>query len=167
VSLADVEQNHCLAPWAGSETTIPAGCEFAGEVECPASCAIQPTCATPRCDAGTCTLDVRYDSGPCEDPSDDCAQLDAERRETLQAARTCNAAIEIAQCTGSEVIAHECGCDVLVNEAQPEKVAAARAARAAWEAAGCGPSACPAVECAPVTGGGCVAMSLGDFCVAN
>jgi hypothetical protein len=93
--------------------------------------------------------------------------LDAERRETLEAARTCNAAIDIDQCSGSEVIAHECGCDVLVNEAEPEKVAAARAARAAWEAAGCGPSACPAIECAPVAGGGCVAMSLGDFCVAN
>lgn len=166
-SLPDVAQNNCLIPWAEREGDIPANCLSDADVGCPALCAIQPECVMPRCDAGTCTLDARYSPDECQSTADPCAQLDAERRATLEAARTCNAAIEIAQCTGTEVIAHECGCDILVNEAQPEKVAAARAARDAWEAAGCGPSACPAVECAPVTGGGCVAMSLGDFCVPN
>ncbi len=162
----DVGRNDCLVPWAEREGELPADCAFSGDIGCAEGCALQPECVVPRCPSGVCTLEVHYEPSECESPDVVCAQLDATRRQALAAARSCNAAIDIAQCSGSAVIAQECGCDVVVNETKPERVAAARAARDAWEAAGCAPTVC-AVDCAPITGGGCVPGALGDVCVAN
>lgn len=84
-----------------------------------------------------------------------CTALSAAVDQATAAAQACNPLLNIQQCDGSVIVNDKCGCpSLLLNEKQPDKVAAAKKAIDAWLKAGCGPLACGAA-CFPATSGFC------------
>jgi hypothetical protein len=71
-----------------------------------------------------------------------CQSLFATFQNALAEAVKCSPVLGVVQCSGSATLLDACGCTVVANETQPEKVKAAQAAYDAWVAAGCGPYAC-------------------------
>ncbi len=167
-SQRDLARERCLVPWEERGGELPPNCGSEGELACPAVCALPPECVTPRCDAGACVLDVGYSAEECESPVDTCAELDAIRQSTLREARGCNAELDVVQCSGAAVIEDECGCEVLVNEAQPLLVDTARRALAAWQSHGCQPPPrCATAGCSSTEGGLCYTHDTGQYCTPD
>ncbi len=137
-SKADVTVEHCLVLWEQRDAGTPAGCASDIDGECPASCALQPECITPRCEGGQCTLEVSYVPGSCQS---ECELLTAEANAAVAAAVACDPAVDSIQCNGSAVLTQDCVCPRVANEAHPELVEAAQKAINAREAA------CPLVPC--------------------
>jgi hypothetical protein len=96
-----------------------------------------------------------------------CAALEAALSQAAADAQFCNPALNMQQCDGAAILNDTCGCpSLLLNETQPAKVAAAKAAYNAWISAKCGPLACgkacfPAGPgfCQPGTAGGGTCVS--------
>src|SRR5690606_15273953 len=84
----------------------------------------------------------------------ECASLLAQMQATLDAAVTCSPQLPVVQCSGSATSYDACGCEVVLNETQSDKVKAAKDAYQAWADAGCGPYAC-GKPCALGTNGVC------------
>ncbi len=139
-SKAEATADHCLVLWEQRAAGTPAGCATDLDGECPASCAVQPECITPRCESGQCTLEVSYVPGSCE--TSDCERLTAEADAAIAAAVACDPAVDSIQCNGSAVLTETCACPRIANETHPELVEAAQKAINAREAA------CPLVPCA-------------------
>jgi hypothetical protein len=139
-SKEDAAADHCLVLWEQRDAGAPADCATDIDGECPASCAVQPECITPRCESGKCSLEVSYVPGSCE-PSE-CERLTAEADAAIAAAVACDPAVDSIQCNGSAVLTEACACPRIANEAHPELVEAAQKAINAREAA------CPPVPCA-------------------
>jgi hypothetical protein len=72
----------------------------------------------------------------------DCKALGETMQATLTAAQQCSPLLGVEQCNGTAVGYDSCGCGVVLNDTQPDKVKAANDAYDAWVAAGCGPNAC-------------------------
>ena len=100
-------------------------------------------------------------SGSTTTGGNDCASLINAFETALAATQACDPKLNIQQCDGSQILNDTCGCpSVLANEKQPDKIAAAKAASAAWIQAGCGPLQC-GKACFPANPGYCQPNSDG------
>jgi hypothetical protein len=96
-----------------------------------------------------------------------CTSLEAAVEAALTAAQECDPKLNVFQCDGTQILNDTCGCpSVLANEKRPDRIAAAKAATAAWIQAGCGPLQC-GKDCFPATSGFCQPNSDGSLGVCT
>ncbi len=172
-SLAQIEADECLVAWSGTEppARTDACTPSTSSSPCPAACALPPTCVLPYCDTGSCQLVIQQDGANCEKPKgtggapsgNDCEALDTQREAALKIARECLTTGIVAECTAGESVLNECGCEVVINDNQPQKVAAAQAAYDAWNAKCEPPDKCALLDCVSASGSGeCSSEDGGD-----
>jgi hypothetical protein len=157
--------NACLVSWEHYDAPTPAGCVPRRDQACP-DIACQPWtgCAGATCIEGTCSLHDGYE-GECRIPSDECPALLERFRSAIEAARACDPTLSSISCNGAAGVSNECGCDVILNERNPELVEAAHELRNEWDSSGCAEvTACPPIACAPVEFGTCTPEGV---CVAQ
>lgn len=92
----------------------------------------------------------------------DCQALASAYEATLAQVAECNACGNQDGCVPGVVYTDTCGCEVVINSANPGGPDAAKMAYWNWKGAGCAPSACPCPplpgtswSCKPTSAGSC------------
>lgn len=155
---AEVEADPCLVAWEGTTgPQVPSGCEYEGDLACPAFCIQPPVCVRPYCSAsGSCELVVGQEPAACEVIDASCDELEELFDSALDEASVCLAGGTVAttECDDALTVDDLCGCPRIINNDQPLKAAAVQAARVAYQLQCEAPKICQVADCSGGTDSG-------------
>jgi len=169
-----MEANPCRVEWVGpTGPAFPAGCQFQGEIACPAICAQPSACTAVSCNAhGICELKTSQDPNGCGFFGDStCQELESIVDQSLETAQSCLAGGVQAttECDAGEYVEDLCGCPHAVSSEQQIAKADALSAVVAHQAQCPVPERCQLLDCAQAgTSGTCQLTTHPDgICIFN